>query len=116
MSARWTRMRRAAVTAAAGALLVMIFAAPALAQRDPFDPLVTEKSTSTVDDTGSPAGPPGTNPSTNENQPDTDPGALPATGSDITGWLAASYLLVAVGAAAVVLAKINSREPTRITK
>lgn len=101
---------------AAGALLVMILAAPAFAQRDPFDPLVTKDSSSQVDDTGNSAGgPSGPNEDTNV-QPSNESGALPATGSNIDGWLAAAYLLVAFGAGAVVVAKTNSTEPTRITK
>ena len=117
MSARWTRMRRAVVTLAAAALLVMIAAAPAFAQRDPFDPLVTQNSGSAVDDTGNSVGGSSNNaPDSNDSQPSNDPGALPTTGSDIDGWLAAAYLLVAAGAAAIVVARTNSTEPTRITK
>jgi len=116
MSARWTRMRRAVVTLAATALLVMIAAAPAFAQRDPFEPLVTENTSSNVDDTGNPVGGAPNNEDSNVSQPSNETGALPTTGSNIDGWLAAAYLLVAAGAAAVVVAKTNSPEPTRITK
>jgi hypothetical protein len=116
MSARWTRTRRAVVTFAAGMLLVMIAAAPAFAQRDPFEPLVTKDTSSSVDNTGNSSGSTNNNQDSNENQPSTDSGALPTTGSDIDGWLAAAYLLVAAGAAAVVVAKTNSTEPARITK
>ena len=116
MSARWTRMRRAVVTLAAGALLVMIAAAPAFAQRDPFEPLVTKDSGSSVDDTGNSSGSANNNQDSNEAQPSNDSGALPTTGSDIDGWLAAAYLLVAAGAGAVVIGKANSSEPSRITK
>jgi hypothetical protein len=93
----------------------MIAAAPAFAQRDPFEPLVTENTSSTVDDTGNPVGG-SPNEDSNVSQPTDDSGALPTTGSDIDGWLAAAYLLVAAGAAAVVVAKTHSPEPTRITK
>jgi hypothetical protein len=98
-------------------LLVMIVAAPAFAQRDPFEPLVTKDTSSNAGDTGnSVGGSAENNTDSNENQPANDSGALPTTGSDIDGWLAAAYLLVALGAAAVVVAKTNSPEPTRITK
>ena len=116
MSARWTRMRRAVLTMAAGALLVMIVAAPAFAQRDPFEPLVSKNTGSNVSDTGNSVDGSANNEDSNESQPSNDSGALPTTGSDIDGWLAAAYLLVALGAGAVVVAKTNGPEPTRITQ
>jgi LPXTG-motif cell wall-anchored protein len=101
---------------AAGMLLVMIVAAPAFAQRDPFDPLVTKDSSSNVDATGNPVSGSPNNEDSNKIQPSNDSGALPTTGSDIDGWLAAAFLLVAVGAGAVAVAKTNSPQPSRITK
>ena len=69
-------MRKAIVVLLAGLVLVVAFAAPAFALRDPFDPVV-----------------------------DLTPEAGGGGGGASEPWLVVAYGLIAVGAAAVVLSK-----------
>jgi LPXTG-motif cell wall-anchored protein len=94
------------VLATVGAWMV-IAAAPAVAQRDPFDPLVSTGSTTTADT--------GTTTTSSDTQADTttqtttestvEENSLPNTGSRMTPWLALAYVLVTVGAGLLVLSK-----------
>jgi len=94
-------------------LLSLVTAAPSLAQlRDPFDPLVTEDTAAsggngTTGATGDPSDPEATAPPA----PETAEG-LPTTGGDPTPWLTSAYVLLACGAAAVVLARLGARGRT----
>jgi LPXTG-motif cell wall-anchored protein len=82
-----------------------LLAAPAMAQRDPFDPLVTEEAATSgsgqtsgsADDSGS-----GQN---NDGAPVVEDSALPATGSG-TSWFAVAYVLIAAGDGFVVLGRV----------
>ena len=104
-------MRKAVVLALACAALVVLLAAPALAARDPFDPIVTSQDVATTSTT--------TTTTTTSGQPavigvpaDATSDSMPTTGSDVSGWLVLSYALTVAGGAALVLAR-NLR-PTRI--
>lgn len=82
---------------------VLLAAAPALATKDPFKPIVTSgtSTTSTQPSTtgqDEPAviGVPAENPTSE---------SMPPTGSDVSSWLVLSYALVVAGGAAWVLAR-----------
>jgi hypothetical protein len=105
-------MRKAIVVLLAGLLLLVAFAAPAFALRDPFDPV--------VDLTPETAGGGGGGGEEEATTPDAVVGGtevggsatrsetLANTGSDVEPWLVVAYGLIAVGAAAVVLARTGS--------
>jgi hypothetical protein len=88
-------------------------AVPALAQRDPFDPLVTQSSGDTTTTA------PDTSGSTNDSEP-TDPAvddsSLAATGSTPTPWFAIAYVLIAVGAGLVVMGRVGAPAMDRTKK
>jgi hypothetical protein len=104
-------MRKAIVVLLAGLLLVVAFAAPAFALRDPFEPVVdltpesggggAEEEEATTADVG---GSGGTEVSGTATRSET----LANTGSDVEPWLVVAYGLIAAGAAAVVLSKTVS--------
>lgn len=100
-------MRKAIVVLLAGLVLVVAFAAPAFALRDPFDPVVdltpeaegggggaSEEGATTSAEVGAQVGGAVTQAET-----------LANTGSEVEPWLVVAYGLIAVGAAAVVLSK-----------
>jgi hypothetical protein len=85
-------------------------AAPAAAQRDPFDPVIdpnaaTTGTTGPIDTTGST----GTDPT----QPSVDSGVLSTTGSDPSPWLVVAYGLLVLGGTAVILARLHTPKPIR---
>lgn len=97
-------MKRLCVVAALGLLLVLMVAAPALAQRDPF-----KEGSGSGQSNQEPAPDPG--PGQNgvvDPAPAVQPGAevLPLTGSESTPWLGVSFVLVAMGAGALVLVRL----------
>lgn len=87
------------------ATFLVLLAVPAFAQaRDPFQPLVTQDTTgTTTDTTGDTTTDTTQDPVFQENGSD----GLPNTGSDPSVWLVAAYGLVALGIAAIVLARIS---------
>jgi hypothetical protein len=101
-------MRKAIVVLLAGLVLVVAFAAPAFALRDPFDPVVdltpeaeggggggaSEEGATTSAEVG-----------TQVSRAVTQAETLANTGSEVEPWLVVAYGLIAVGAAAVVLSK-----------
>ena len=97
-------MRRTVVTVAL-LTIVLGLAAPALAQRDPFEPPID--SGSSASEAEQPA---------TQIQPQPDPAARPerlaSTGADTGPWLALAYALVALGVGALAIARI-SRLPAR---
>jgi hypothetical protein len=109
-------MRKAIVVLLAGLLLVVAFAAPAFALRDPFDPAVdltpetggggaAEEGATTADVDGG-AG-------TEVGGTATPSETLANTGSEVEPWLVVAYGLIAVGAAAVVLSRTFSPVRTK---
>jgi hypothetical protein len=102
-------MRRVTVCLLVALTAVLALAAPAAAQlRDPFDPLVTEGSTTegTTDGTGTTGGGPVVQP-----QPATEVDAN--TGGDPSPFLVIAYGLLALGVGAVVISKTLGPQPVR---
>ena len=102
-------MRRTLLLFAASVIAVLSVAAPAAAQaRDPFDPLVDESAVTNGTVTGT---------TTIDGETDAEVGTvveterLANTGSEVQPWLVVAYTLVAMGAAALVLAR--TRAPVR---
>jgi LPXTG-motif cell wall-anchored protein len=92
-------MRAFAVACVSG-ILLMLLAAPAVAQRDPFAPRVGEPRPVEA----GPAQPDPAQPAQPRPQPPAeDP--LPATGGEVSSWLAVAYILVMIGAGAIVLGR-----------
>ena len=109
-------MKKFLGTALASLAIVLVVAAPALAQRDPFDPVIDL----TVDTSGAGATggnsdgttDAGTDGSGSTSNPDARADVFPNTGADTTGWLAIAYVLLAAGIALVVFARTMRPTPT----
>lgn len=109
-------MRKLLIGSLLGVMLVLVMAAPALALRDPFDPVISqaELSGGTGDTSGD-----GTGTTDGDGTGTTDDGSqvsggadvMANTGSETEPWLVAAYALIAIGAGAVVLSKLNSTQP-----
>lgn len=95
-------MARLAALCAVVLALVVLAAAPALAQRDPFEPLVSQEGATTG---GAPA-PDGGAPAPQPQPAGGAPEGLPATGSDVLGPLAAAYVLIALGAGSLAYRRL----------
>lgn len=95
-------------------LLVMLClglaAAPALAQKDPFDPVIDPNAASTGSTTGTISTTPG---DSTVVQPAVGSEGLANTGADVTPWLAVAYGLVVLGGGVLVLARMYQPQPTR---
>ena len=102
-------MRKAIVVLLAGLVLVVAFAAPAFALRDPFDPVVDLTPETEGGGGGGGASEEGATTSAEVgaqvSRSVTQAETLANTGSEIEPWLVVAYGLIAVGAAAVVLSK-----------
>ena len=102
-------MRKAIVVLLAGLVLVVAFAAPAFALRDPFDPVVDLTPETEGGGGGGGASEEGATTSAEVgaevSQTVTQAETLANTGSEVEPWLVVAYGLIAVGAAAVVLSK-----------
>ena len=119
-------MERLRYAVVAALVLMLVSAAPALAQRDPFDPVDSQGSggDSSEDSSGGPFSQPDgdgssdtsgetdtsndpqnndptqpdTNPAPGDNDPEVDPNdTLPNTGAEPVSWLVIAYGLIAVG-------------------
>jgi ABC-type Na+ efflux pump permease subunit len=104
-------MRKVLAVALVALASLLLMAAPALALRDPFDPVITsdsESSTTGSSETSSTVDVPTL---TTDENPFTD--GVPTTGVDASSWLVVSYLLVVFGAAAIVLARTLRPAPSR---
>ncbi|MDP9069419.1 MAG: hypothetical protein M3N53_13890 [Actinomycetota bacterium] len=98
-----------------GLVLVVTTAAPALAIRDPFDPVISQAQ---LTGAGAGTGAAGTGGAGTAGTGTGETGAtligqngseaLANTGADTEPWLVAAFALIAFGAAAIVLAKANS--------
>lgn len=94
-------MKRLCVVALLGLLLALSAAAPALAQRDPF------KEGSGNSSQQEPPGDRGQNGVADPAPaPQTGPEVLPLTGPESMPWLGVAYVLVAMGAGALVLVRL----------
>lgn len=114
-------MRKLLIGSLLGLMLVLVAAAPALALRDPFDPVISQAEltggTGTGTTTGDGTGTTGDGTGTTNGGTEVSGGAdqMANTGSETEPWLVAAYALIAVGAGAVVLSRINSAPPARPT-
>ena len=90
-------------------ICLVLGAGPALAQKDPFDPVIdpNTSTTTTTDTTGSVGG------GSTTFQPSVDNEGLANTGAGISGWLAIAYCLVVLGGGAIVIAKMYQPQPIR---
>jgi hypothetical protein len=105
-------MRKAIVVLLAGLVLVVAFAAPAFALRDPFDPVVDLTPEAEGGGGGGGASEEGATTSAEVgaqvSRAVTQAETLANTGSEVEPWLVVAYGLIAVGAAAVVLSKTST--------
>lgn len=112
-------MRKLLIGSLLGLMLVLVVAAPALALRDPFDPVISQAELTGGGDTsgGDGTGTTGDGTGTTNGGTQVSGGSeqMANTGSETEPWLVAAYALIAIGAGAVVLSKINSTEPARPT-
>ena len=90
---------------------LVLVATPALAQRDPFEPLI-DPNASTVG-TGGTTTDPGTSDPATTFEPVNGSEVLANTGSDVSPWLAIAYSLIALGAGAVVIARMYQPQALR---
>lgn len=108
-------MRKLLVGSLLGLMLVLVAAAPALALRDPFDPVISQADLTAGmgDTTGDGTGTTGDGTGTTDGGTQVSGGAdqMANTGSETESWLVAAYALMAIGAGAVVLSRINSTQP-----
>lgn len=95
-------MARVAALAAVVVGLLVLTGAPALAQRDPFEPLVSQQGTSSGGVPAQDGGAPQPQPQPAGGVPE----GLPATGADVLDPLAAAYVLVALGAGALAYRRL----------
>ena len=93
--------------------VVMLLAAPASAQRDPFDPVIDTTAEGQAADGQAADGDAQQGDGDAGTDPTGPPGAdgVPNTGADPEPWLVAAYALIAFGAGALALSKTLS--PTR---
>lgn len=97
------------IVAVAGACLALA-TQPALAQRDPFDPVIDPNAPATTAGTTTT----GTTTTTStDTTPPFDSGDLSTTGSDLSPWVVVAYGLLVLGGTAVVLARMYTPKPIR---
>ena len=90
---------------------LMILAAPATAQRDPFDPVIDPNAATTTTTGTTTTG--GTTGETTGVQPVVGSEGLANTGSDVGPYLVIAYGLLVVGAGALYLSKLHAPRPVR---
>lgn len=103
---------RIAIVIAWSLVSLALLAAPAAAQRDPFDPVIDPNATvvtttGTTTTTGT-----GTGTDTTSVQPGVGADRLADTGGDVAPYVVIAYGLLVVGAGAVYLAKLHAPRPT----
>lgn len=105
-------MRKLMIASLLGLFLMLTTAAPALAQvRDPFDPVISQAELTGAGDgtgTGGAAGD-GTGTAGDDVVAGNSSEGLAVTGADTEQWLVAAYALIAIGAGAVAVSKVNAR-------
>lgn len=116
-------MRKLVIASLLGLFSVLVMVAPALAQaRDPFDPVISQAEISGAgagdgtgtngDGTGTDGDGTGTNGDDGANVlGENGADGLANTGSETEPWLVAAYALIAVGAGAVLVSKVNAQTP-----
>ena len=102
-------MRKAIVIATLVGAWILVAATPALAQRDPFAPVIDPNAATTT--TTTTTGSTGTAPF--DDQSSVDSGGLSNTGSDVSPLLVIAYGLLVLGGTAVMLARLHAPTPLR---
>lgn len=102
-------MRKMTIIVGLALLVLTLMAAPALAQKDPFHPVIDPDAGTTV--VTDPAA--GEQVSTPELPPNVGSDSLAETGMDVSPWLAIAYTLILVGTGSVVIARMSRPEPIR---
>ena len=103
-------MRKLIVTLILVGVCLVVAATPALAQRDPFAPVIDPNSatvTTTTTTTGS------TDTAPFDDQTSVDSGGLSNTGTDVSPLLMVAYELLVLGGTAVMLARLHAPTPLR---
>ena len=113
-------MKRFLVVLVVALTALVALAAPALALRDPFDPVIDltpDTAGGVASGDGAADGANGSGDGTAGDGATSNPGvqsdAFPNTGADTTGWLAIAYVLLASGGALVIFSRMNSPSPQR---
>ena len=104
-------MRKLIVIASLVGAGLIAAATPALAQRDPFAPVIDPNAATTTTTTTTTTGSTDTAPF--GDQTSVDSGALSNTGSDASPWLVVAYGLLALGGTTVMLARLHAPTPLR---
>ena len=102
-------MRKLIVVVALAGACVAMAAQPALAQRDPFDPVIDPASATTTGTTSTGT----TTTSSDGTEVPFDSGPLSNTGTDLSPWMVVAYGLLVLGGTAVVLARMHAPRPIR---
>jgi hypothetical protein len=99
-------MRKAFALSVCVAALLLGATSPASAQKDPFDPLLTESTTSTATgDTTAPTDPDITvDPDVDTAPPADEP--MPTTGADPSRWIGLATLAIALGMGLLLLGRL----------
>lgn len=103
-------MRKLIVIVTLVGACLAVAATPAMAQRDPFAPVIDPNAattTTTTTTTGS------TDTTPFGDQTSVDSGGLSNTGSDVSPLLVVAYGLVVLGGTAVMLARLHAPKPLR---
>lgn len=112
-------MKRFSIVLVAALTALVVLASPALALRDPFDPVIdlTADTGGATSGNGTAGGANGSGDGTAGDGTSSNPGAqsdaFPNTGANTTGWLAIAYVLLASGGALVVFSRIDTPSPER---
>ena len=105
-------MRKLLGVLAAGLILAAVSAAPALAQKDPFAPVVdlTPDEQQQPDVPGQPQVEPEPEPVPPPSQ------VLSNTGANVETWIAVAYMLIVAGAGAYFLARVMDMKPRPVRR
>jgi hypothetical protein len=103
-------MKKLAALIPPALVLLALMAAPAFAQRDPFDPLIDPNAAPAVT-TGTTTT--DTSTTTTTVPPNVGSDELANTGADVAPWMAIAYGLVAMGAGAVVIGRMYQPQLVR---
>lgn len=102
-------MKKLAVPMVLALASLVLIAAPAFAQRDPFDPVIDPNAAPVVTGVTTTD----TTTTTTTVPPNVGSDQLANTGADVAPWLAIAYGLVAMGAGAVVISRMYQPQLVR---
>ena len=102
-------MRKMTIIVGLALVVLALMGAPALAQKDPFHPVIDPDAGTTVVTDPATGGPV----TTPELPPDVGSDSLAQTGMDVSPWLAIAYTLILAGTGSIVIARMNRPQPIR---